>query len=71
MEEQVAGWQLVTHAVHKRGGKIFLQLGHAGALSHPDFYDGELPVGPSAVNPNLTAYTAAGPKQTVTPCKYP
>lgn len=29
--EQVKGWQLVTEAVHLEGGKIFLQLGHAGA----------------------------------------
>lgn len=65
--EQIKGWLLVTEAVHREGGKIFLQLGHAGAASHPDFYHGALPVGPSAVNPNLTAYTPAGPQPTVTP----
>ena len=27
-EEQVAGWKKVTGAVHKAGGKIFLQLWH-------------------------------------------
>jgi N-ethylmaleimide reductase len=66
-EQQIEGWRLVTDAVHAEGGKIFLQLGHAGAVSHPDFYDGELPIGPSAVNPNLTAFPASGPQPTVTP----
>lgn len=47
--EQVAGWRLVTEAVHAEGGKIFLQLWHVGRMSHPDFHQGELPVAPSAV----------------------
>ncbi len=47
--EQVAGWRLVTDAVHAEGGKIFVQLWHVGRMSHPDFHDGELPVAPSAV----------------------
>jgi N-ethylmaleimide reductase len=65
--EQVAGWQLVTHAVQAPGGKVFLQLGHAGSISHPDFNDGEIPVGPSDVNPNHTAFPATGPQPSVTP----
>ncbi len=32
-DEQQAGWQKVVAAVHDAGGKIFLQLMHAGALS--------------------------------------
>ena len=47
--EQVAGWRLVTDAVHSAGGRIFLQLWHVGRMSHPDFHDGELPVAPSAI----------------------
>lgn len=47
--EQVAGWRLVTKAVHAAGGRIFLQLWHVGRMSHPDFHNGELPVAPSAV----------------------
>jgi N-ethylmaleimide reductase len=47
--EQVAGWRLVTNAVHAEGGRIFLQLWHVGRMSHPDFHDGALPVAPSAV----------------------
>src|ERR1700758_1086484 len=33
--EQVAGWRLVTDAVHKAGGRIFAQLWHVGRISHP------------------------------------
>lgn len=47
--EQVAGWRLVTNAVHAAGGRIFLQLWHVGRMSHPDFHNGELPVAPSAI----------------------
>jgi len=64
---QVAGWRLVTQAVHAAGGRIFAQLGHAGAVSHPDFFGGEAPWAPSAINPNLQAFTAAGLRPTVTP----
>ena len=47
--EQVAGWRLVTQAVHAKGGRIFAQLWHVGRMSHPDFHNGELPVAPSAL----------------------
>jgi N-ethylmaleimide reductase len=33
--EQVAGWKLVTDAVHAKGGRIFVQLMHTGRISHP------------------------------------
>jgi 2,4-dienoyl-CoA reductase-like NADH-dependent reductase (Old Yellow Enzyme family) len=49
--EQVAGWKLVTKAVHGAGGRIFLQLWHVGRISHPLFLGGELPVAPSAIAP--------------------
>jgi N-ethylmaleimide reductase len=48
-DEQVAGWRLVTDAVHAKGGRMFLQLWHVGRMSHPDFHGGALPVAPSAV----------------------
>lgn len=48
-EEQVAGWRLTTSAVHKAGGRIFLQLWHVGRISHPMFLGGALPVAPSAI----------------------
>ncbi len=33
-QEQIDGWRLTTDAVHKKGGKIFLQLMHTGRISH-------------------------------------
>ena len=48
-ERQIAGWRLVTDAVHAAGGRIYCQLWHAGRVSHPDVLDGELPVAPSAL----------------------
>lgn len=64
---QVEGWQLVTEAVHAKEGKIFAQLWHVGRISHPDFHNGELPVAPSAINPNDKSFTPQGFKDTVTP----
>lgn len=66
-EEQVEGWKLVTAAVHAKGGKIFSQLWHVGAISHPHLLNGNLPLAPSAVNPRTQAYTGAGFEDTVTP----
>ncbi|MBD2092267.1 alkene reductase [Microcoleus sp. FACHB-1515] len=66
--EQVAGWKLVTEAVHAKGGRIFLQLWHVGRISHPDLQpDGALPVAPSAIAPQGMASTYEGSKPFVTP----
>ena len=55
--DQVEGWRLVTGAVHKQGGLIFLQLWHVGRISHPSLQpDGMLPVAPSAVKPKGEAF---------------
>ena len=56
-EEQAQGWKTVTEAVHKVGGKIFLQLGHTGAVAHPNLLGGQLPVGPSAINAGDRSFT--------------
>lgn len=67
-DEQVAGWKLVTEAVHKRGGKIFLQLWHVGRISHPSLQaGGALPVAPSAIKPAGKAFTFMGLQDFVTP----
>lgn len=56
-DEQVAGWKKVTEAVHEKGGKIFLQLWHAGSMGHREYRkseaepDGSLPPSPSGVKP--------------------
>lgn len=64
---QVAGWTAVTDAVHRVGGKIFLQLWHVGRISHPDFHGGELPVAPSAIAAQGQVFTAKGLQPMMTP----
>jgi N-ethylmaleimide reductase len=65
---QIAGWKLVTDAVHQAGGRIFLQLWHVGRISHPSLQpDGALPVAPSAIAPAGQAWTLEGMKPYVTP----
>jgi len=49
--EQVSGWKQVTAAVHRAGGRMFLQLWHVGRISHPIFLNGATPVAPSPVTP--------------------
>jgi len=59
--EQVAGWRRVTDAVHRAGGRMFLQLWHVGRISHRLFQPGGgLPVAPSAVAPAGQVYTVEG-----------
>ena len=48
-DAQVQGWRRVTDAVHAKGGRIFLQLWHAGRQAHPANIGGETPVAPSAI----------------------
>lgn len=64
---QIAGWRLVTDAVHAAGGRIVLQLWHVGRASHPEFQGGGLPVAPSAVRPDATVYTSKGMQPIPTP----
>ena len=67
-EAQVAGWRLVTDAVHARGGLIFCQLWHVGRISHPSLQEnGALPVAPSAILPAGNAFTEMGFQPLVTP----
>lgn len=61
------GWRAVTDSVHKAGGKIMLQLWHMGRVSHPDFLNGALPVGPSAIAAQGEAHTPSGKKPYVIP----
>jgi len=66
-DTQEEGWKQVTKAVHDKGGKILLQLWHMGRASHPDFLDGDTPVGPSAIAAEGDAYVPSGKKPFVTP----
>jgi N-ethylmaleimide reductase len=60
-DAQIEGWRGITSTVHAAGGKMLLQLGHVGRISHPSLQPvGALPVAPSAVRPNLDAFTYDG-----------
>lgn len=59
---QVAGWKKVTDAVHRTGGRIFIQLWHVGRVSHPNLLGGALPVAPSALPVEGFAHTPGGKK---------
>lgn len=48
--QQIAGWKLVTKAVHDKEGMIFAQLWHVGRVSHVSLQpNGASPVAPSAI----------------------
>jgi len=64
---QVAGWKLVTQAVHQAGGLIVLQLWHVGRLSDPMFLNGAQPVAPSAIRPAGNISQVRPTKSFVTP----
>lgn len=66
--EQAAGWRPVVDAVHRLGCRFFLQLFHAGRVSHPSLQPGEaLPVAPSPIAPAGQTVTYQGPAPFVTP----
>ena len=44
-DAQVAGWKVVTQAVHAAGGRIVLQLWHVGRISDPIYLGGKQPGG--------------------------
>lgn len=67
-EAQVHGWKQVTEKVHESGTPIFVQLWHTGRASHSDFFDGELPLAPSAVKlAGDKVHTPLGKKDYETP----
>jgi N-ethylmaleimide reductase len=69
---QVTAWQAVTQAVHGEAGRIFLQLFHAGRVSHPCTQPGgALPVAPSALAPLGQLFTARGMQRFETPRALP
>jgi N-ethylmaleimide reductase len=67
-DQQVAGWQKVTDAVHEAGGHIYIQLWFCGRISHPDLLpEQQTPVAPSAIRPEGEAVTFEGMKAFVEP----
>lgn len=66
--EHIAGWRKVADAVHAGGGSLFLQLMHAGRVSHPENTPHHrLPVAPSAISADQDIVTPAGPQKTPVP----
>ncbi len=67
-DEQITSWRKIVDAVHKHGGKIFLQIFHTGRIALPDFLpDNVQPVAPSSVKANGQNYTDDGMKDFVQP----
>ena len=65
-DDQVAGWRLITDAVHAAGGQIFAQLMHVGRIGHREL-TGLVPVAPSAVQPAGQVFTGTGLQDFETP----
>lgn len=67
-DAHVAGWKKTTDAVHAEGGRIFIQLMHAGRMSHPDNTPHHRQgVAPSAIAPGAQMFTATGMQDIPTP----
>lgn len=64
----IAGWRKITSAVHDQGSRIFIQLMHAGRLSHPDNTPHHRQgVAPSAIAPGTGMFTPTGMQDAPTP----
>lgn len=60
-DAHVAGWQRIAKAVHAKGSHLFIQLMHAGRMSHPDNTPHHRQgVAPSAIAPGTGMFTPTG-----------
>lgn len=60
-DAHVAGWRVISTAVHADGGHLFIQLMHAGRMSHPDNTPHHRQaVAPSAIAPGTGMFTIKG-----------
>ena len=67
-DAHVAGWRKVADAVHNAGGHLYIQLMHAGRISHPDNTPHHRqPVGPSAISAEQPMFTPSGMQTTPVP----
>jgi 2,4-dienoyl-CoA reductase-like NADH-dependent reductase (Old Yellow Enzyme family) len=67
-DAQVAGWRKINDAVHDKGGSIFIQLMHAGRMSHPDNTPHHRQgVAPSAIGAGGQMFTPRGMQDTPAP----
>ena len=58
--EQIEGWKKTTDAVHAKGGRIFMQIWHAGRAAHPDINGGMRTVSSSAIAIEGDIHTPTG-----------
>ncbi|MDB5891706.1 MAG: alkene reductase [Polaromonas sp.] len=66
-DAQIAAWKKVTDAVHAKGGRIFMQIWHAGRAAHPDMNDGAPTVSSTAVAIESDVHTPKGMVPNVVP----
>jgi 2,4-dienoyl-CoA reductase-like NADH-dependent reductase (Old Yellow Enzyme family) len=60
-DAQIEGGKKVINAVHEKGAYMYIQLMHAGRMSHPDNTPhGRQAVAPSAVSPGVPMFTKSG-----------
>jgi N-ethylmaleimide reductase len=67
-DAQAIGWRAVSDAVHARGGRLFIQLMHAGRMFHPDNTPHHRQgVAPSAIASGAQMFTPTGLQAAPTP----
>ena len=67
-EEQTDKWMDIVSSVHNKGGKICLQLCHAGRISHEEIQpDNQPPVAPSAIKANASTWLKSGSTEVSSP----
>ncbi|QUX90181.1 alkene reductase [Marinomonas sp. A3A] len=66
-QEQIEGWKLTTDAVHKAGGRIFIQIWHGGRAAHPLLNGGKEAVSASAIAIEGETHTPEGKKPYTVP----
>ncbi|EFJ45200.1 hypothetical protein VOLCADRAFT_106009 [Volvox carteri f. nagariensis] len=62
-DPQAAAWRPVVERVHAKGGHIYMQLFHAGRVSHSSLVGKQLPVSASPVGMAGQLYVEGGVKQ--------
>lgn len=64
----INGWQPIINSVHTKGGHLFMQLMHAGRVSHPtNTPHHRTALAPSAIAPNSKIFTLNGMLDIPTP----
>ena len=67
-DSHIAGWKKITDAIHAKGGHIFIQLMHAGRMSHPDNTPHHRQaVAPSSIAPGTGTFTPTGMQEIPVP----